>query len=319
VDFAAIDFETANEKRASACAVGVVVIENDEIVQVVEHLIQPKEVRFSYHNTRIHGITAEDVKDAPTLTDIWEDIWPVLEGKLVVAHNAGFDFSVLRHSLYANDIEFPELSYLCTVNIARKAWPDLPSHSLGFLAECLDIGLHREDGIHNAANDAEAAARVLLLAGQEKDINCPLELASSLNVTSGMIWSASDWVPSSAVGVRNSRTEFSLEIPDDFDISSHPFFGKAIVFTGTLKLCKRKEAETAIGLLGAIAKGAVSKKTDYLVTGYQDIRVLAEGKSKSSKLRKGEQLRSEGHPIQIITDADFEEILFSPMKDAHGE
>ena len=319
MDFVAIDFETANEKRASACAVGVVVVENDEIVQVVEHLIQPKEVRFSYHNTRIHGITAEDVQDAPTLTDIWGDIWSLLEGKLVVAHNAGFDFSVLRHSLHANDIEFPELSYLCTVNIARQTWPELPSHSLGFLAECLGIGLHRQDGIHNAANDAEAAAKVLLLAGKEKEINCPLELASSLNVTSGMIWSVSDWVPSSAVRVRSSRTAFALEIPDEFDISSHPFFGKAIVFTGTLKLCNRKEAENAIGQLVAIIQGRVSKKTDYLVTGYQDIRVLAADKSKSSKLRKGEKLSREGHPIQIITDADFEEILFSPMKDTHGD
>ena len=65
----AVDFETANEKRASPCAAGLAWIENNRVVDVEEHLIRPPGMRFRGFNISIHGIRPEDVEDAPEFPD----------------------------------------------------------------------------------------------------------------------------------------------------------------------------------------------------------------------------------------------------------
>lgn len=59
----AMDFETANEERRSACAIGLAWIEDSTVVRREHRLIRPREMRFSPHNIRVHGITPEDVAD----------------------------------------------------------------------------------------------------------------------------------------------------------------------------------------------------------------------------------------------------------------
>ena len=64
MNFIAIDFETANEKRASACSLGMTIVKNGQVVDELYYLIKPKELRFSPMNTWIHGLRANDVKNA---------------------------------------------------------------------------------------------------------------------------------------------------------------------------------------------------------------------------------------------------------------
>ncbi len=59
-NFAAIDFETANHHPTSVCSVGVVVVRNGKIADKIYRLIRPEPEWYSYWNTRIHGLTAED-------------------------------------------------------------------------------------------------------------------------------------------------------------------------------------------------------------------------------------------------------------------
>lgn len=56
-DFAAIDFETANEQRTSVCSVGVVIVRDGEIVDHYYNLIRPEPEYYTYWNTRVHGLT----------------------------------------------------------------------------------------------------------------------------------------------------------------------------------------------------------------------------------------------------------------------
>lgn len=79
--FAAIDFETANEKRNSACSIGVVRFDEKQIYDEYYSLINPMS-DFRSMNIRIHGIREEDVQDAPT----FEDLWPTLNEKIGRAH-----------------------------------------------------------------------------------------------------------------------------------------------------------------------------------------------------------------------------------------
>ena len=56
-DFAAIDFETANEQRTSVCSVGVVIVRDGEIVDHYYSLIRPEPEYYTYWNTRVHGLS----------------------------------------------------------------------------------------------------------------------------------------------------------------------------------------------------------------------------------------------------------------------
>jgi DNA polymerase III subunit epsilon len=71
MDFAAIDFETANEKRNSPCAIGLVVAEDGVITKKISRLVKPPTDYFNPFNVSIHGITFEDVKDEPEFKDIF--------------------------------------------------------------------------------------------------------------------------------------------------------------------------------------------------------------------------------------------------------
>ena len=55
-NFAAIDFETANEQRTSVCSVGVVIVRDGEIVDNYYSLIRPEPEYYTYWNTRVHGL-----------------------------------------------------------------------------------------------------------------------------------------------------------------------------------------------------------------------------------------------------------------------
>ena len=95
MNFLELDFETANYYRDSACALGLVRVENDKIVDRASFLIRPPYKYFVF--TYIHGITWEDVKNEPTFEQHWKSIKPFFEEiDFAVAHNAIFDSNVLR-------------------------------------------------------------------------------------------------------------------------------------------------------------------------------------------------------------------------------
>ena len=114
MDWAAIDFETANADRASACALGLVVVQETQIVKHRSWLIRPSKMCFDLNNVMIHGITAEHVADKPTFAELWDEVHSEIQGMPLVAHNASFDISVLRHTLDDYRIPYPELDYYCT-------------------------------------------------------------------------------------------------------------------------------------------------------------------------------------------------------------
>ena len=89
--FAAIDFETASGTRASACSLGIAVVEGGEIVARREWLIRPPSLYFSPFNIAVHGITPEMVEDAPQFDALWPEMERAIGGRTLVAHNAAFD------------------------------------------------------------------------------------------------------------------------------------------------------------------------------------------------------------------------------------
>lgn len=177
-DWVAIDFETATGSRASACALAVVIVRDAEIVAQRSWLIRPPANAYSFHNTRVHGMAARHTASAPAFADVWPEIAPHLDGRLVLAHNAGFDVGVLRAELDAMGAEHPCLDYLCTVALARRHYPHLGSHRLPVVAERCGVPLVH----HDPASDALAAAMIALRMCEETGAGGPLELARALGV-----------------------------------------------------------------------------------------------------------------------------------------
>lgn len=158
-NFIAIDFETANKYRSSACSMGLVIVNNGLITREWETLIKPQPFFFSHWSTAIHGITPDKVMDAPTFEEVWSriDSWFV-KCDAIVAHNAPFDMNVLHACLEKAQIASHLPESICTYRLARKKLPFLRNHKLNTVSEYFQIPLNH----HDALSDARAAAKLML-------------------------------------------------------------------------------------------------------------------------------------------------------------
>lgn len=158
--FAAIDFETASHGRDSACAVGVVIVERGRIVERLYELIRPPSRQFLF--THIHGLSWDDVKDAPRFDAVWSGIARELAGvAFLAAHNAPFDRGVLGACCATYGLDMPRQPFVCTVRLARAQW-DIHPTRLPDVCRHLGIELRH----HQADSDAEACARIVIAAEQ---------------------------------------------------------------------------------------------------------------------------------------------------------
>lgn len=179
----AIDFETANEERGSACSVGLAWIEQGEIVRVEERLIRPKDMRFSPFNIAVHGISPADVEDAPEFPDVMEEFIDDFHDATMIAHNAAFDFSVMRASFDKYRQRYPRLSYLCSVKISQRVWPQLPSHKLNVIADHLQLRFVH----HNAAEDAVVCAAAAIAATKALKVADIREVPDRIGMVAGRL------------------------------------------------------------------------------------------------------------------------------------
>lgn len=157
-DFAAIDFETANNERSSVCSVGIVIVRNGEIVDSFYSLIQPEPNYYNYWCSQVHGLSAEDTKDAPIFPDVWKLIEPKIAGLPLVAHNKAFDESCLKTVFRVYQMDYPDYEFLCTCRASRKVWPE-GHHNLDIIAARCGYDLKNH---HHALADAEACAAIAL-------------------------------------------------------------------------------------------------------------------------------------------------------------
>lgn len=160
--FVAIDFETADESPDSACAIGLVWVENGRIVRRERRLICPPRNHFVF--THIHGLTWDHVKNAQSFAEVWASLADrVAQAPVLVAHNAKFDRRVLETCCALAGIAAPTQPWLCTVALSRATWR-FASAKLSVVCEGLGIDLDH----HEPLSDATACARLVLTAQQTR-------------------------------------------------------------------------------------------------------------------------------------------------------
>lgn len=156
--FTAIDFETADYGRDSACAVGIVVVEDETIIGRHVELLRPPRQDFVF--TYIHGLTWNDVKNSCTFAEFWPKFESLIASSdFLVAHNAPFDRGVLSACCRSAGIPVPGKRFACTVRAARATWR-LPTNKLP--AVCAHLGIKLKH--HDPLSDAEACARIAIAA-----------------------------------------------------------------------------------------------------------------------------------------------------------
>lgn len=178
-----IDFETANHSRVSICAAGMAVFVDGNLTESLYWLVRPPKGHgwFREDFTAIHGLTHLDVLDAPEFPAIAPEFLARLaRADLVIAHNAAFDIGHLRATLDHFGLACPPFEYLCTCQLARRVWPDLPNHQLHTLA----AHISHEFNHHHAQADAEAAGLVLLAMMKQANLRTPDVLFQKTGVVS---------------------------------------------------------------------------------------------------------------------------------------
>lgn len=158
-EFSVLDFETTgtSSKFARAIEVGIVKMKNGKVIDTYSSLINPGS-QIPYQITLLTGITNEDVLNAPYFEDIIDEIDFFISGSILVAHNLPFDLSFLKSEYLRAGKEIGEIPKVCTLKLARKIYPALPSKSLGNVVKFLKIK-HRH--VHRALGDASATAKIL--------------------------------------------------------------------------------------------------------------------------------------------------------------
>lgn len=158
LNFAAIDFETANARRSSVCSVGVVVVRNGVIVDKFYSLIQPTPNFYNYWTTSVHGLTRHDTDGQPTFPKVWAQVVEKIKGLPLVAHNKPFDESCLKAAFAEYGMEYPNYEFYCTLSASRLRLK-LPSHQLHIVAAACGFDMENH---HHALADAEACAAIAL-------------------------------------------------------------------------------------------------------------------------------------------------------------
>lgn len=164
-NFVVIDFETANQHFDSVCQIGIVVVENNLIVEEKNFFIKPPYEKFT--NTDIHGITFDDIKFAPTFDKLWSNIKDYIDGHIVAAYNLFFDWNCLDATLEHYQIEKPKFiafDILANVkNFYSGEYLTPKSYSLVNVAKVFEI----QHKAHDALSDSQVAAKIQILINEK--------------------------------------------------------------------------------------------------------------------------------------------------------
>lgn len=158
LDFTAIDFETANSKRASVCAVGATRVRDGRIVERFDQLVHPPlgYDEFSEWNIRVHHIRPEDVAQSPSWPEVAPRLIAFIGDDILVAHNASFDSSVMVAACEATNLRWQVPQIVCTLELARTHL-ELPSYKLPRVSK--ELGLPKFTH-HEARSCAAVSIRV---------------------------------------------------------------------------------------------------------------------------------------------------------------
>lgn len=283
MNYVTIDVETANADNASICQIGMAKYYNGRLIDVFDTYVN-YEGTFSQKNVNIHNIEYEDVKDAPSIYDLYGRIIQFV-GVLPIVSHTKFDNKAINSCFESSHLPIPDWTWVDSSEMVRKTCSKWKNKGYGLANICQEWGYEFKH--HNALEDAKACGFIVKTILREQG------------------QSISDWISDSNQKKIDKR--YMPRIRSKKGCSEGRFTGKSICFTGELNM-SRTEITDLASKHGFDVKSGVSKKLDYLVVGTQDLSLLA-GHNKSSKHRKAEEIIRDGIDIEIITEKQLIKML----------
>lgn len=283
MDFVAIDFETANHQLDSACSLGIVSVKKGVIEYQHEYLINP-ECIFDENNIMIHGITPSVVEKAPTFPEIWDEIYEIINGRIVFAHAADFDISVLKAMINRYNLKIPSIEIGCTLRVAKIAFKDiLPNCKLNTISQYLQI----EHNHHNGLSDALVCYYMIKYVEKMYRVYDVVDLFNDLSLVFGK-YNENEYTK-----VRN-RLKLKTK-----DIIKDVLKGMVVGFTGKPKSLTKNHFINLVLSYG----GVVSKDYNHRI----DIYVVFQNPAKKDleKLNKVREVKD----IKVYTEEEFMELV----------
>lgn len=293
--FTAIDFETATPEWNSACAIGLVRVEEGIITERYHSLIKPDPCVFNFFNVKIHGITREDVEDAPTFDKVFKEIRPWVKDQIVVAHNAVFEERVINALFEQYGITcYPE-NYVCTLYHARATYHQLKKHTLPFVYESL---FNDKINHHDPLQDAYACAKIELAILNKWQPPTLAGMADALYVDG-----------SNFITNKKKKKAFKLK-----DISQEEEYdgvrllkGNSFAFSGSPTPRSKESAAQLIVNLGGVVTAGVTKSTTHLICG--EMPAGYDSNHISGKMQKAIDMKRKGKAIEIINATMFGKLV----------
>lgn len=281
MNFIAIDVETANADYSSICQIGIAIFNNGVVIEKLKIFVNPEDY-FDPFNISIHGISPEDVENAPTFNEFYKELKVFLEDKIVI-HHMPFDRIAINRACDCYGLEHIKPKWLDSAKIVRRTWTDFAHSGYGLsnIAKYLNFKFEH----HDALEDAIVAGLVVVKASEITNLTIE------------------EWFK------RVGQPIFTYKGSSAINLDGNPegqLYGESLVFTGALSI-PRSEAGLIASQIGCKVTNSVTKNTTMLVVGIQDNTKLA-GYEKSSKHRKAEELIESGIPIRILSENDFVEI-----------
>lgn len=172
-EYIVIDTETTGlfdgDNAPDLVSIGVALVEKNEIRSKNEYLVKPSR-SFTDNAEFIHGFSWEESLQHPQLTESWAEISAHCKDKLVIVHNALFDWRVLKSASERSNLTLPEVTGVFCSQRAAQPWAmangiqcSERGPSLDALVQSLEIPnlREREEGIHQSGIDAELTGLVV--------------------------------------------------------------------------------------------------------------------------------------------------------------
>ena len=302
-EFTVLDFETANEMRASACQIGLVRMnDHGETLERYSSLIKPDPgyEHFQPINISVHGIRETDVAHAPTMRELASDIQEFVGTNPIVAHNMAFDYSVWRaHTELGNLPDFIN-PRLCTLRMARYLL-QRPAGTNGLESLIHDYCPGLAFAHHDASEDARVTGELFL--AMLRHLEMPLEqLVKTFALTQAPRQRGGQGSGSgNGSGTRPARPEADLaQWTNETALED-----EVVCFTGTLGRMKRADVQQLVEKLGGKVDKSVTKKTTQLVVGVPSPTTWRPGMDGSSKMVKARALVEKGAALTVMTENEF--------------
>ena len=331
LNFTAIDFETANGSRDSACALGLVKVRDGRIVERREWLLRPTDGGgFWPRNVEVHGITEGMVAGAPTWAQVHPEIAALIDDDVILAHNAIFDLGVFAKTSETAGIAPQAFRYGCSVELAR-AFLTLENFKLPTVNAALGFGTFQH---HDGLADAEACANITIaLAGQQglEDIDavltfCEAKGSGSVSGSAGKSAPAARALPgvgragatsgagragatSGAGRAQRFTPRATLDLTEPVARVSAKMSGHMVSFTGDFSVERPVLQQLVLEHGGALNNHAPTRATTLLVVGNWDADMLRPGAVVSRSVQKAQDLRAKGQSVDIIGEAAFRQLL----------